>query len=308
MRARIGLIVVSGAVLIGGSVLAPGAVQASLQASRPAAADPGLTQRLRQLSSSVGGTVGVAAIHVESGRTVEIQGRRALPLFSVFKLPLAVAVLKDVDEGRLKLDQKVRITPAEVVQGSAENTALWKDVRERTLRELLEMSIAKSDNTSSDKLLELAGGPGAVTRRLAALGVSGVTIRRPVREFLPDRKSPHGNTASALDIARLLARLQKGEILQPASRAALFGFMDKATTGLNRLRGGVPAGTPVGDKTGSGPGGSATHDVGTITLPGGKGHLAIAVLVTGSKRPVDAQEKLIADVARAVYDAHVAAR
>lgn len=282
-----------------------GAVPAFPQARPAPTSDARLVQQLRALSRSVGGAVGMAAIHVETGRTIEVPGRRPLPLYSVFKLPVAVAVLKDVDEGRLRLDQKLRITPAEVVPGSAENATLWPAPVERTIRELLELSIVRSDNTSADKLLEMAGGPGAVTRRLSALGVSGITIRRSVREFLPDRTHPHPNTASALDLARLLARLQRGEILQPASRDVLFGFMAQATTGLHRLRGGLPAGTPVGDKTGSGPGGSATNDVGIITLPEGKGHLAMAVLVSGSKRPVEAQEKLIADLARAVYDANV---
>jgi beta-lactamase class A len=177
---------------------------------------------------------------------------------------------------------------------------------ERTLRELLELSIVRSDNTSADKLLELGGGPGAVTRKLSAMGIAGITIRRSVHEFLSVRTAPHPNTASALDLARLLARLQKGEILRPESRDMLFGFMAGATTGLHRLRGGLPEGTPVGDKTGSGP--SSTNDVGIITLPDGKGHVAMAVLVSGSKRPVEAQEKAIADLAHAVYDANVSAR
>lgn len=284
------------------------AVPASAQASRPQGGGRVLERRLATIARSVGGTAGVAAIHVETGRTVEVQGRRPLPLYSVFKLPLAVVILKDVEEGRLRLDQKLRITAAEVVPGSAENATLWPGPVERTIRELLELSIVRSDNTSSDKLLELAGGPGAVTRRLAAAGTSGITIRRSIREFFSARGKPHPNTASALDLARLLARLQKGEILRAESRQTLFGFMAAATTGLHRLRGGVPEGTPVGDKTGSGPGGSATNDVGIITLPGGQGHLAVAVLVSGSKKPVQAQEKLIADVARAVYDANVGTR
>jgi len=294
-RASIGLVAVAVAGL-GGAPASPG--------SDRAGDVDGLAQRLGQLARSVSGAVGVAAIHVETGRAVEVQGRRPLPLYSVFKLPLAVAVLKDVDEGRLRLDQKLRVTAAEVVHGSPENATLWPAPLERTIRELLELSIVRSDNTSSDKLLEVAGGPGAVTRRLSALGVGGITIRRSVREFLSARAQPHPNTASALDLARLLARLQKGEILQPASREALFGFMARATTGLHRLRAGVPEGTPVGDKTGSGPGTSATNDVGIITLPDGKGHMAMAVLVSGSKRPVEVQEKLIADLARAAYDAY----
>lgn len=283
---------------------------AAFPQARPAEDVGGLSQRLRLLCRSVGGTVGAAVVHVETGRTIEVLGRRPLPLYSVFKLPLAVAVLKDVEEGRLRLDQKVRVTPAEVIPGSAENADLWPGPADRTLREMLELSIVRSDNTSSDKLLELVGGPGALTRRLTALGISGVTIRRSIREFLAARDRPHPNTASALDLARLLSRLQKGEILRADSRETLFGFMSAATTGLHRLRGGLPEGTAVGDKTGSGsgPNGSVTNDVGIITLPEGKGHLAMAVLISGSKRPVEAQEKLIADVARAVYDANVSAR
>jgi beta-lactamase class A len=295
----------SGFVSVLAGAVSLGAVMATAQPGRASAADA--LRQMNVLAKSVGGSVGVAAIHVETGRTMEVQGRRPLPLYSVFKLPLAVVILKDVEEGRLKLDQKVRITPAEVVPGSAENAALWPAPADRTLRELMELSLARSDNTSSDKLLELAGGPGALTRRLSALGIPGITIRRSVREFLPARGQPHPNTASALDLARLLARLQKGEILRADSRQRLFGFMAAATTGLHRLRGALPEGTPVGDKTGSGPGGSATNDVGIITLPDGS-HVAMAVLVSGSKRPVEAQEKLTADLARVVYDANVSAR
>ena len=46
----------------------------------------------------------------------------------------------------------------------------------------------------------------------------------------------------------------------------------------------------------------ATNDVGIITLPANRGHLAIAVLVSQSKLPDAAQEKLIAELARAAYD------
>jgi beta-lactamase class A len=292
-------------IVLTGIALTLGGLPACAQESRPAAGDVALAQRLRALSRPAGGTVGIAAIHVESGRTVEVQGRRALPLYSVFKLPLAVVVLKDVEAGRLRLDQKVKVTPQEVVRGSAENTALWRTPVDRSIRELMEMSIVRSDNTSSDVLLRLAGGPAGVTARLRALGFGGIAIRQPVKAFLAAPRRAHPNTASAMELARLLSRLYKGEIVQPAGREILLGFMAQATTGLHRLRGGLPPGTPVADKSGTGPAGTATNDVGMITLPGGKGHLAMAVLVVGSKAPLAAQEKLIADLARAAYDAYV---
>lgn len=93
-------------------------------------------------------------------------------------------------------------------------------------------------------------------------------------------------------------------MLQPPQTALLLGMMERATTGERRLRGSLPAGTRVADKTGTGE--NATNDVGLITLPGGRGHLAMAVLITGSKLPAEEEERLIAELARAAYDAHVA--
>ena len=80
--------------------------------------------------------------------------------------------------------------------------------------------------------------------------------------------------------------------------------MEKARTGgERRLRANLPAGTQVAEKTGTGD--DTTNDVGLITLPDEKGHLAIAVLITRSKLSPEAQEKLIAELARAAYDSFV---
>lgn len=269
----------------------------------PESFDAKLTERLRALSSRAGGTVGVAVIHVETGRTITIDGAQQLPLYSVFKLPLAVTVLKNVEENRLLLEKKIRVTPADVAPGSQFNLDLWRKPVERSVRELMEVSIVRSDNTSSDKLLELVGGPAGVTERMRSMGFPNIDIRSSTREFAAQRANP--NTGSAEDLARLLAQLQKGQILASPQLEVLLGFMGRAMTGEKRLRGNLPKDTPVADKTGTGEAGSNTNDVGLITLPEGKGHLAMAVLISGSKLPSEAQEKLIAQLARVAYDAHV---
>jgi beta-lactamase class A len=264
--------------------------------------DAALSARFREICARAGGECAVAVTHVESGRAASFEGERRQPLYSVFKLPLAVAVLKDVEAGKLALDQKVRVEPEEAAPGVKANSDLWLNPSERTIRELLEFSLVRSDNTSSDKMLELVGGPPAVTDRMRALGLTNIEVRANVREFLRS-KDAHPNTGSAADLALLLAHLQKGEVLQPAQAEVLLGLMGRAITGQQRLRAGVPRGTPVGDKTGTGP--STTNDVGLITLPEGKGHLAMAVLLNGSKLSAEEQEKLTAELARAAYDAHV---
>lgn len=267
-----------------------------------------LERRLKTICDGAQGTVGLSVVHIETGKTISINGNSKLPLYSVFKLPLAIAVLKDVEENRLRLDQKIHVTPAEIVPGTPGNTALWLKPVDYPIEKLVEFSIARSDNTSSDKLLQLVGGPLKVTERMRSLGFQNLDIHSTGAEYLKSRQNP--NTGAAEDLAKLLVQLHQGKILQPAQLSLLMGFMQRATTGLHRLRGDLPSGTLVADKTGSGERdevtrvAKATNDVGIITLPSGRGHLAMAVLVSNSKLPESAQEKLIADLARAAFDAY----
>jgi beta-lactamase class A len=194
------------------------------------------------------------------------------------------------------------------VPGAPENTAIWRKPVDFTIAQLIDVSIARSDNTSSDKLLQLVGGPAKVTERMRSLGLQDLDIHSTIAEFLKNRENP--NTGSSEDLANLLVLLHQGKILQPAQQNLLIGSMQRGNIGLRRLRGDLPAGTLVADKTGSSEKDAvtgvakATNDVGIITLPSGRGHLAMAVLVSKSKLPDAAQEKLIAELARAAYDAY----
>ena len=265
-----------------------------------------LSTILKAIIERAGGNAAVTVIHVETGRSASINGSEKLQLYSVFKLPLAVAVLKDVEEKRLQIDQQIHVTPSDIVPGTPSNTAMWRQPVDRTVAQLIDVSIALSDNTSTDKLMQLAGGPEAVTRRLREMGFNEIQVQTTLRDFAATFQNH--NTGSSNDLAKLLVRLQKGELLQPAHQELLIGYMRGAKTGMRRIRGSLPAGTVVGDKTGSGelhkttgtP--NATNDVGLITLPDGT-HVAIAVLLNGSKLYDVEQEKVIADVARAAYDA-----
>jgi beta-lactamase class A len=277
--------------------------------NKPNTVEQELERRLKTISDRTQGLVGISVVHIESGKAISINGQSQLPLYSVFKLPLAIAVLKDVEENRLRLDQKIHVTPAELVPGTPGNTALWLKPIDVTIEQLIDFAIARSDNTSSEKLLQVVGGPLKVTERMRSLGFQNLDIHSTVAAYVKRRDKP--NTGSADDLALLLVQLHHGKILQSAQQNLLIGFMQRATPGLRRIRRDLPAGTIVANKTGSGERDSATqtakatNDVGIITLPSGRGHLAIAVLVSGSKLPDAAQEKLIAELARAAYDAYV---
>ena len=271
-----------------------------------------LSETLKKLCDTVGGKVSVAVVHVETGKSATVDASNELPLFSVFKLPLAITILKRIEDGSLKLDQNVHIGPDELMVGTRANSQRWQNPVDFTIKQLLEFSIIESDNTSSEKLLQLVGGPQAVTERMLSFDLQQINIKTTIKDYVATRSNP--NTGSAAGLVKLLSKLQNGELLQPAQTDLVIGMMERAKTGLHRLRGNLPQGTKVADKTGSGDPNPktnfaiSTNDVGLITLPNGRGHLAMAVLLHESTLTDEAQEKLIADLARAAFDAYSTVR
>ena len=74
--------------------------------------------------------------------------------------------------------------------------------------------------------------------------------------------------------------------------------MARCVTGHSRLKGQLPAGTPVAHKTGTLAG--VSDDVGVVTLPNGH-HLAIAVFAKGMRTEWE-RDRNIALATRLLYD------
>ncbi len=266
-----------------------------------------LNQQLPRLAQPAGGRVGVSMMIVETGETVRWHATERFPMQSVYKLPIAMAVLKRVDEGKLQLDLKFKLSVEQLTPGN-----LHSPIREKyphagvelTLRELLRAAIVDSDSTASDMLLELVP-PAQVTNYLHWLKIADLVVLNTERELSQDQQAQYRNFATPDALVQLLSALHRGAALSTDSRALLLGWMTETQTGIRRLRGSLPPGTLVADKTGTS--GTrkgltaATNDVGLITLPDGR-HLAIAVFVSDSRAPQKVREGVIAKIARAAWD------
>ncbi|HET7461091.1 MAG TPA: class A beta-lactamase [Longimicrobium sp.] len=303
-----------------------------------------LRRELARIAAESGGHVGIAAIHVETGQTVQLNGAEGFPMQSVFKLPLGLLVLRRAEAGALRLDAPVAVTAADLRPGHSPIADRHPNGGARyTVRELLRFAVSESDNTAADLLLRQVGGPAAVTRDLRQKGIRGVRVdrgegdlaldvrgvprapgreARAVADSLGDRvprdvrarafaaylRDPR-DTATPLETARLLVLVQQGEALGPRGTAELLRMMTR-TSNPARLKARLPAGTPVAHKTGtSGEFEGVTgvvDDVGLVTLPDGT-HLAVAVFVREARRGTVPAERGIARIGRAVYD-HWAAR
>ena len=268
----------------------------------------GLQGQFEQLARPARGHVGAAVVLLETGAAVDFHGDEHFPMQSVYKLPIGMTVLRQVDDGALKLEQRVRVTADDMLPAMAHSPIRDQHPRggvDFTVRELLRYMMVESDGTASDVLLRLAGGPDAVNVYLRGLGVQGVVVATTEKEMTRGDDVQYRNWATPKEMLMLLRALQEGRGLSTSSRALLLQFMTETTTGPRRLKGLLPAGTTVAHKTGTSNTvrglTAATNDVGLITLPDGR-HLAIAVFVSDSPADQPTREAVIAKIALAALE------
>jgi beta-lactamase class A len=273
--------------------------------SSAAAADLG--GQMEQLASAAGGHTGASVMVLETGRRASLHGQDRFPMQSVYKFPIAMAVLHEVDRGVLVLHQPVRIEAGELVP-----PALHSPIRDRfpeggtlSLREVLRYAVAESDGTASDVLLRLAGGPAQVTAYVESLGIRGVRIVATEMEMSRAERVQYQNWAQPDEAVALLRVFQEGKGLSKASSVLLRDCMTVTVTGPKRIKGLLPEGTEVAHKTGTSNTdhglARATNDIGIVTLPDGR-HLAIAVFVSDSRAGTEVREGVIAKIARSAWD------
>lgn len=266
-----------------------------------------LRAQFEQITRIAQGHVGVAATLLETGESVAINGQEHFPMQSVYKLPIGMAVLHRIDDGKLKLEQRVRVERSDLVRAGQGSPLRDKNPNgtETNIGELLRLMVSESDGTASDVLLKLVGGAKIVTEYLREINVNDVMVVNTEKEIGQDWQTQYRNWATPEGAIVLLRALHEGRGLSEQSRALLLKLMTEATTGARRLKGLLPAGTIVAHKTGtSGIANGITaamNDIGIITLPDER-HIALAVFVSDSKTDEATREAVIAKAAQAAWN------
>lgn len=257
-------------------------------------------------AAETGGLVaGVSYVHLESGRAASWRGAETFQMASVFKLPVAIAVLDGVEKGTLRFDREVEVKESDRMEVGPIYDA-WKPGMRVTVARMVDVMLVDSDNTAADLLIRLLGGPAAVERTLLAKGVPGVRVSLDERGLgaamkknldAIERGAQNGTSPDAM--AGLLVRLFRGELLSRVSTDRILDSMRRCATSGRRFRAGLPRGAEVFDKTGTMR--LSSNDVGILTLPDGS-HAVLAVFTRGGAG-AEAREKAIASIAKAAWEA-----
>ena len=313
----------------------------------------GLSKKMSAIEKKSNTIIGITAIHIEKNRVVEYNSNKRFFMASTIKLPIALAFLHRVDEKEDSLGRVVKLDSNNCVPGSGSLHYLFeKHKTSMSLNQLLQYMLRNSDNSASDAMLQATGGPLYVSKRMATLGFKHILINRSILEilldtnhvnhaFLNQRRSVASwqklfnsipldqkvsawqhfekdtrDTTTPNDMAKLLVKLYKNQVLTESSTNLILSIMEKCRTGRTRIRGLLPANVKVAHKTGTWsideqkylnyPGSKNlfrfASDVGIITLPNNKGHIAIAVYIKSKSDNGHMHSRAIALASRAIYD------
>jgi len=302
----------------------------------------GMSKAVRGIAGAASpGVLGVGLTNLESGQVFVFNGDRRFPMQSVFKLPLAAAVLAEADAGRLLMTESFFLLENQLSGGFSPIAQSWPQRREYSLKELFEAMVIDSDNTAADVLMKRIGGPGAVTAWLTARHVPEVRVDRYERELQPDvfgmpSFRPAWRDGAAFDAARaavppaermaamrrymsdprdtatprgmleLLQMLDRQELISPTSTKLLVQLMGRTSRGNGRIKAGLPKDAFLAHRPGTSSvdqGISTAHnDVGLVTLADRRSY-ALAVFLSGSMLDDAGRDRIIAEVTRAAVRA-----
>jgi hypothetical protein len=149
-----------------------------------------LEASILRTTRSINATWGIYVKSIESGEEVAIDADRQMETMSTIKIPLMVEVLQQVKAGTLKLTDKYTFAQADSQPGTGTIQRLDPGAV-MTVKDLITMMIIVSDNTATEVLFRMVGGPDAVNARMDALGLGKTRAATvPSRWFPALRAAP----------------------------------------------------------------------------------------------------------------------
>ncbi len=275
------------------------------------------------------GVLGVSVKHLYTGEHASINGDRVFPTASVFKIPVIVEFFRQVDAGKLSLEQQIILSERDKVAGSG----ILKELSEGlpvTYKDLLSLMMILSDNTATDLVTEVVGfdNINATMRKLRlkethvtkycrqilfdVIGINDLSIEEMTLDVFQKAaigrdyagswslETKDNDVTTPDEMNRLLELIVKGKAASRESCNKILDIMAKCQTGNYR----IPKYLPLSKlllqrKTGSIPG--IRNDVGVITIKETGEQYAISCF-TMEAEDVYAAEEVIAKVSKAVYD------
>lgn len=236
---------------------------------------PPIDTNLAALEERYNVSIGLFGLNPASGRALNYRADDMFATCSTFKAYVAAMMLQQDQRGERRLTDTVYIDPAAVVPVASPVTEPHIGGR-MTLSELCAAAVRHSDNTATNLMLAMLGGPASVTAFARSVGDDRTSMVRWEPELNTAYPGDPRDTTSPRAMGTGFFTMLTGEVLDAPHRAQLQEWMRTIVTGDRRIRAGLPPGWSVADKTGSGDYAS-TNDIGVASGPHGE-RLVLAVM------------------------------
>ena len=276
---------------------------ATASARRP---DP-LEARISALERRCACRMGIAARHLESGRSYEHNAEQDFESASVIKIAVVTEAMAAVREGRIDLSERWTLTPEEKADGSGVLLMLEPGLNP-TWSDLITLMIGPSDNTATNAWISRLSVE-KINARMEGLGFRHIRLlaRIPPLSAAKSEPSPwkdfHLGTLWPREVAEWMAKVAEGTLVDAETSRRIFEYLDKDPTRLRAARR-FSSDFLWAGKSGTMRG--VRNDSGILRTK--KGRFVFAILTdrsaaTSASAADHPSVLAIADAARAIYDA-----
>ena len=195
-----------------------------------------VTASIERTTRSMNATWGIYVKSLETSEEIAIDADRQMETMSTIKIPLMVEVLEQIKAGKFALTDRYTFVQADSQPGTGTIQRLDPGAV-MTVKDLITMMIIVSDNTATEVLYRMVGGPEAVNRRMDALGLKNTrALNVPSRwfpslrsaptteQFYREGKYPFGLTTPR-EMGRLLEMMERGTLVDKNASELMLRIM-----------------------------------------------------------------------------------
>lgn len=267
-----------------------------------------LEVELKQAIKDKKAEIGIAVI-IDGKDTVTVNNGIRYPLMSVFKFHQALALADYMGKQKQSLQTQLPIKKSDLRQDT------YSPLRDKypeggigmSIADLLRYTLQQSDNNACDILFDYQGGPDAVNKYIHGLGIEECAIICTEAAMHEDLSLCYQNWTTPLAAAELLEAFLRKPLLGKEYKEFIYQTMVECRTGQDRLVAPLlNKKVTAGHKTGTGDRNVkgqqiGCNDIGFVVLPDGRTY-SIAVFVKDSEESNQANNQIIADISRIVYE------
>ncbi|CUT01558.1 serine hydrolase [Candidatus Chrysopegis kryptomonas] len=218
-------------------------------------------EKIKFIADTSNGVIGVAIKNLATGETFLINENLLFPQGSAIKIPILVEVLKQANEGKFKLTDKIKIEKKYQVGGSGVLKEFGDGLSELSIYDLAVLMITVSDNTATNILIDLVGMEN-VNKTLEKLGFKNTKLQRKM--IRPDASARgEENLSTPFEAMKFMEMLYKGQIVsKEISEQAIKILKKEKEANLNKY---LPQNIEIANKPGGIEG--VTCEWGIVFLP-----------------------------------------